>query len=707
MMATLPRPRAQGKRLGLSSSFSAYSLDLCQLLVSNGMQPLVSETVTLDSLSSGSSDTVPSFPACKSQNLAMIGLGERLKLFSGHLSHAQGDINADLKSPVLITTPTSPRLGTMSKECLNIGKWVESLTCWQAPEHSPWGIIQEKPTMRWIPEGSLYSPEDFSLFLHQARTGQDARVNTSVQSPNKEELMDNGGLFRPSRCDSMDAELVDMMHELRTIKSYFQGNLHDSRDLDACQRSTPNIKHSVPSLVVSNSHRTSPLSLESSRSTSKSNSATLAIRRGRKAPPPLRVKEEVKSQELLYPGIPTAFLGSPSTYTPKFENAYTVANSAAAPVLEIEDMISNLRLQCSSMALHTPPVDTSWNSRSAIGKSAHDSAGKVDGGDEWAFADSILSDLDRQKTLTDHPDKVLTSTRMGTTPKSRQTQLPQATFSKPRARGTPNTAATTSDSRASKSKKVVERVNTLKLPPPAHSTSSSPPVILRSSLAKPPAPRRRTALKSVRFALTHLDFEKNVTSSLPCDVGAFHSSQVNQELPEPHRSRSLRTLKHDTIPESGATSTQVRSAPSTPSARKQTKSWHSPNSHDLFINKPSPADDAKDRTKPVTTGLPKTPRPSVLQTTTDTEGIKVELKPSESFYRSAQSLGRHSLSRIIKGPIFSGRESKRATISSVFTTRWESNENAVRRGSAAPTSASAEKKSRMPIPLRNILTRFK
>ena len=62
--------------------------------------------------------------------------------------------------------------------------------------------------------------------------------------------------------------------------------------------------------------------------------------------------------------------------------------------------------------------------------------------------------------------------------------------------------------------------------------------------------------------------------------------------------------------------------------------------------------------------------------------------------------GRQSLNRIIKGPIFSGKEHKRATVSKVFSVR----------GAVTPDGVALEsiqRKSRMPVPLRNILTRFK
>ena len=44
------------------------------------------------------------------------------------------------------------------------------MTDWRAPGHILWGNTPDHTTSndKWLPEGSLYSPEDFSCALHQA-----------------------------------------------------------------------------------------------------------------------------------------------------------------------------------------------------------------------------------------------------------------------------------------------------------------------------------------------------------------------------------------------------------------------------------------------------------------------------------------------------------------------------------------------------------
>ena len=107
----------------LSASPTADSLDLPRLLASDRIQPLISESITFDTLSSSSSDQVAPFSTCKPPRLSIIGLGDHLKMFSGPLSQLQDGV----KSKIVITSPTSPRLKSMFKECLCISKWAVSL----------------------------------------------------------------------------------------------------------------------------------------------------------------------------------------------------------------------------------------------------------------------------------------------------------------------------------------------------------------------------------------------------------------------------------------------------------------------------------------------------------------------------------------------------------------------------------------------------
>jgi hypothetical protein len=473
----------------------------------------------------------------------------------------------------------------MLKECLCISKWAvglffcdittevnnpfsrlkERLTGWRAPGHIPWGNLPDQTTddKKWLPEGSLYSPEDFSRALCQARAGY-MRTNVAQTDQEPCAIVDSSLDKHTTATERMDfgsssgtlthMELVDMMRELKDLKNFFEGT----------PKEVSRIVHPgqviLPSLMISNSHCTFPLSLDSCQSFTLKPAANLADRRGRKPPPPLLLKNETSSGLL------------------------------------IEEMINNLRLQCSSMALNTPPIDSSWNSRSY--SVAYEPVKKSTETQAVEFAESIPNS-----------HQICTATTGLQTAKDARTD--------------------TSDKK-----------------PEVLSKYSSPPLLLRSSLAKHPTFQSRSP-KSVRFALSSLEFEKDVASLMYDDD--CHSSQVSTQ-----DCLDKSTVKESPTPQS------------------------------------SPAFDKE--------GLEK----RTLCHSTSATLVNTD-KDNDRPQQSLESRGRHSLSRIIKRPIFSGKEHKRATVSNAFSARWG-------KGTAARDNVASEsirRKSRMPVPLRNILTHFK
>jgi hypothetical protein len=152
---------------------------------------------------------------------------------------------------------------------------------WDAPGHIPWENTLEDTTRKWLPEGSLFSSESFSRALFQAR--------------NRRTCIGSGSFLRLDDIKLVDlnSEMLEMMRELHSLRSYFAEPLQDDSDLDFDLDSSH--KPSVPALVVSTSYVTLPLiSLESSQNISQ-NSA-IATRRGREALPPLAIqKKEILS----------------------------------------------------------------------------------------------------------------------------------------------------------------------------------------------------------------------------------------------------------------------------------------------------------------------------------------------------------------------------------------------------------------------------
>ncbi|KAJ3510834.1 hypothetical protein NLJ89_g4451 [Agrocybe chaxingu] len=480
-------------RTRMQTSFSANSLDIGQQLASAKCPPpsLMSESVTLDSLSTRSSDALPPFPNCRSPQIATIALGDHLKMFSEVLSNEPG---FSVEPAVLLAAPTSPRLKVMLKECLSIRKWAsvdlkESSTDWHAPGHIPWESIDEERATSWIPEGSLFSPEGFSRALSEART---RRVSTSsIQPPPSDPRLSHG---------SIDGDILDMVRELKGLRSFFEDSLQTENTLDISLTSQTLAAPSLPALVVSTSQFTFPLPLDSSQSISQHTTPSLAHRRGRKAPTPLRLKMEHKPPELSYPEVPTAFLGSPTRHVAHYESA----KDSNTPALRVEDMITNLRLQCSTMALNTPPVDSSWNSRSVI----KSSAGKVEGlsgtepkpdGDEWAFAESLYR-------ASDPPVVSPTSTQHLRSPTSPRSCTQGRKHTTHTSLPTPQKRKVIAPPKKPDDARIVRR-----------SEVQAPP--LRSAMVRQDVSHAKKPWKSVRFALPQSEVEKsavvNVSNPTP------------------------------------------------------------------------------------------------------------------------------------------------------------------------------------------------
>ena len=101
----------------ISTTLSAGSLDVGQLVAANVIQnsSLLSESVTYDSALSSFSETPPTFPVRELPGIAIVSLGEHLKMFPG--------TTTTTASRIMLASPTSPRLRSLCKECLSISKW--------------------------------------------------------------------------------------------------------------------------------------------------------------------------------------------------------------------------------------------------------------------------------------------------------------------------------------------------------------------------------------------------------------------------------------------------------------------------------------------------------------------------------------------------------------------------------------------------------
>ena len=545
---------------------------------------------------------------------------------------------------------------------------------WRAPGHIPWENVSDQITNddKWLPEGSLYSPEDFSRALCQARAGYvpvdvpqteqephaivDASLNKHITTTERMDLASSGTLTH--------MELVDMMQELKDLKNFFEDTPQDASRI-------------IPSLMISNSHCTFPLSLDSCQSFTPKPVDNLAIRRGRSPPPPLLLNNQSPSSELPYPGSPTAFLGSRSSYSDFPE--VDISNTSG---LRIEDMINNLRFQCSSMVINTPPVENVWNSRSFL--AADEPLRKSMKAEVVEFAESVPV---KKSIEAEVAESSIESTTFSANNASSHRLVTLTKLPRPQ-RGTSRSRVkvVNSDKIGTATKKLqtgeCARSDTPDKKPEVLSKCTPSPLLLRSSLVKDPTFRPRSP-KSVRFALSPLEFEKDVASLMYDDV--WRSSQVSVQ---DHYYGNAPVKNFNTPPHLNSASDEEgeEEEESTHLFRQNSKSWHPTTTF-----KVSSTIKTKDRViikPPVRHSMV----PNIFYGNTD--------KFSDRPQRLLESRGRHSLNRIIKGPIFSSKEHKRATVSKVFSAR----------GTVIPDGValdSIQRKSRMPVPLRNILTRFK
>lgn len=526
------------------------------------------------------------------------------------------------------------------------------------------------------------SPENFSLALWKSRGAVGEPRSRPLLLPNSV----SSSIIAKGHCtgrDSMDIELDGVMSELKSLRSLFQTPLEGDEGLSEPSLTSRLDNLTLPSLVVSNSHCTFPIALESSHSISRFNAVPLAHRRGKKVSPLVFAQEE-RLTELSYPGIPTAFLGSQSPSAQpieqrKFDNR---------PILGFEDMINNLRLQCLTMNLQTLPSDESWNSRSAIvvpialgnaEKNLADKKQTSHSGTLRAARDLPKPSLQRPhiQSKGEHPSRSNKSPlRILVQPKRRTTQTSMLGSS-------PKPKPTDLRARNPSMPEVIHQKPRLTGQGPVASR------VLRSAMVKVEASGPRSSVKNVRFALTYRDLDKEALST-KFSNGLLPTVSRNPQLVSSERQNFPN--EPDTAPRADLTKFGQRSASSLACRDEPKLTMES-----METRSRTSLPTRFKRESSVAVNLPCTK--TLDSSDKDKEGSVKQV----SSRISTQSLGRGSLGRIMRGPMFSGWDNKRATIALAVQSRLD--ENILRRESLAPSIV--EKKSRMPVPLRNIFTRFK
>ncbi|KAF7309800.1 Methylenetetrahydrofolate reductase [Mycena indigotica] len=563
---------------------------------------LLAESLTLSSLSSSTS-TTPPIPAGCMVPLSVI------------IDHHDGPVmfhSSPTKTPskATLTAPTPPRLRTMMKEKLLIETWLVNMNGVD-PDiagHTPWSGIPIEDPIPWKSEGSLHTPQAFKSSISSARRQTPTQIVVSKRKSNRNALVfereiilqsNDGKANRVSLQASMEPEVAAIVSELQDLNSFFKQEQSSALP-------------PPPSLIISNSHFSLPVSFESPAKQMPKSSIPLAMRRGKMLPP---VSINSLCNQTEYPGMPTAFLGSPSTYSPKFE----FASQPRRRSMDLRDMVTSLRSQCASME-PARPIDTRAIEVTPPGTPRPD--------DEWAFADGILDFYSPSPFKSEFVKKPL-----------RVDLVEYAAES----------LSTRSSSRA-------ESLAVIPSAPPSTPLPPCPPI-------------QRVSVRSILKSSKSVRFAEEVEVEIPKNP-APEPSPRNSASSKPRELRP-RSMLHDPL----------RSPPPKP----------------LPVLRPRPPHQRR-ATTPASFGSSSNPAssPNKSRLCVTNTNTNINASSGGSIPASSSTGGRHSLGRVF------GKDKE----NKVTNGRWTLNENVLKRASIHTTTASPVK-SRMPVPLRNILTRFK
>jgi hypothetical protein len=299
---------------------------------------------------------------------------------------------------------------------------------------APWSPPRERRHYVWVPEGSCFPPSYLKRYLRERHglldtllppTSGNSRLFAASDSSEHLESPSRSHPLR--RCASYNIHRTHApnhppayisipfppdrpcMKQRRWslgvppsyISSEFITRHLNSQRVDANMRTTStqsDASNGVPSLPlpaikVSTSTTTIAISFPGSPEGPTLAPEPLAIRRGQKMLTPLTLHAPQRADEE-YPGIPTAFLGTPSAYAPHFQFASSTAQTDARS-LAISDMISTLRSQVADLKPSSPVEhslvlldipQSSANSLSAVSSVITPSVSE----DDWAFANDLM-----------------------------------------------------------------------------------------------------------------------------------------------------------------------------------------------------------------------------------------------------------------------------------------------------------------------------
>ncbi|KAG1876430.1 hypothetical protein DFJ58DRAFT_909726 [Suillus subalutaceus] len=321
---------------------------------------------------------------------------------------ALGDIHPDEHTArIILSAPTIPRMNLVMKEQLFVNTWVDRLTPQRPPRHVPWIGDNSVPRHDWISEGSIFPAETIKLQNGKIRQ---ARVDQQIQNRSSKEIFSHSTPCTPGIRSHREIAVISKECPGRQVGCN-RWSVHVP--MTAIKQNTvssgPGPSTPVRGRMGTRTHFSASPVLESCSdktikqlpSTCRKSSRvlpqlgsinSLAIRRGKKVSG-LQLKEV---DDLEYPDIPTAFRGSPTVWSPKFDPGVSSPNGKL--FTDHSSMLSSLRSQYAALTsgISTPvthenkeckdaSVDSDTDSVSLMPSSSHD--------DEWAFENDLDLDL--------------------------------------------------------------------------------------------------------------------------------------------------------------------------------------------------------------------------------------------------------------------------------------------------------------------------
>ncbi|EMD39132.1 hypothetical protein CERSUDRAFT_93175 [Gelatoporia subvermispora B] len=289
--------------------------------------------------------------------------------------------------PAMHSIPTAPRLKSMLLEPIYIPKWAEALPAGLSPVYNP--IIEDGfeqalgafPAPPWTARGSLIPYDAFHAIFRDKSPWHAGLAANSIDSRLSLSISDSleFGLSPMPRQNDLGTSARDIFGD---------GERPAMRDGER--------PHLVPTIMISNSTAALPISLESSQSLTRD--VPLAVRRGRNVPPPLAIGKIRLSnpKQDPYPDIPSAFLGSPSSYSPTFE----YSAESPTPSMGLEAMCADLRSRCPEVRAPTSPTRMDHSDKNTLNNPLPRSSSDAES-DEWDFAKDLLEVYSQRPSTPD------------------------------------------------------------------------------------------------------------------------------------------------------------------------------------------------------------------------------------------------------------------------------------------------------------------